>query len=43
MNALARILAWTLAVALVALPVVILFLYLQKYLVSGLTAGGVKG
>ncbi|MFM2042861.1 MAG: putative sugar transporter permease [Pseudomonadota bacterium] len=28
---------------IVSLPVVILFMYLQKYLVSGLTAGGVKG
>jgi len=28
---------------IVSLPVVILFLYLQKYLISGLTAGGVKG
>jgi arabinogalactan oligomer/maltooligosaccharide transport system permease protein len=28
---------------IVALPVVLLFLFLQKYLVSGLTAGGVKG
>ncbi len=28
---------------IVSIPVVILFLYLQKYLVSGLTAGGVKG
>jgi arabinogalactan oligomer / maltooligosaccharide transport system permease protein len=28
---------------IVSLPVVVLFLYLQKYLVSGLTAGGVKG
>jgi arabinogalactan oligomer/maltooligosaccharide transport system permease protein len=28
---------------IVALPVVVLFLFLQKYLVSGLTAGGVKG
>jgi arabinogalactan oligomer/maltooligosaccharide transport system permease protein len=28
---------------IVSVPVVILFLYLQKYLVSGLTAGGVKG
>jgi arabinogalactan oligomer/maltooligosaccharide transport system permease protein len=27
----------------VSIPVVALFLYLQKYLVSGLTAGGVKG
>jgi arabinogalactan oligomer / maltooligosaccharide transport system permease protein len=27
---------------IVSLPVVILFMYLQKYLVSGLTAGGVK-
>ena len=27
---------------IVPLPVVILFLYLQKYLVSGLTAGSVK-
>ena len=27
---------------IVSLPVVILFLYLQKYLVSGLTAGSVK-
>ncbi len=28
---------------IVAVPVVVLFLYLQKYLVSGLTAGSVKG
>ncbi|WP_205028217.1 sugar ABC transporter permease [Oleisolibacter albus] len=28
---------------IVSLPVIVLFLYLQKYLVSGLTAGGVKG
>ncbi len=28
---------------IVAIPVVFLFLYLQKYLVSGLTAGSVKG
>jgi arabinogalactan oligomer/maltooligosaccharide transport system permease protein len=28
---------------LVSVPVVALFMYLQKYLVSGLTAGGVKG
>ena len=28
---------------IVSIPVVILFLYLQKYLVSGLTAGSVKG
>ncbi len=28
---------------IVSLPVAALFLYLQKYLVSGLTAGGVKG
>ena len=28
---------------LVSIPVVVLFLYLQKYLVSGLTAGSVKG
>ena len=28
---------------IVSFPVVLLFLYLQKYLVSGLTAGGVKG
>ena len=28
---------------IVSIPVVALFLYLQKYLVSGLTAGGVKG
>ena len=28
---------------IILLPVVLLFLYLQKYLVSGLTAGGVKG
>ena len=28
---------------IISLPVVLLFLYLQKYLFSGLTAGGVKG
>ena len=28
---------------IVSIPVVVLFLYLQKYLVSGLTAGSVKG
>lgn len=28
---------------IVSIPVVILFLFLQKYLISGLTAGGVKG
>ena len=28
---------------IVSIPIVVLFLYLQKYLVSGLTAGGVKG
>ena len=28
---------------IVAIPVVALFLFLQKYLVSGLTAGRVKG
>ncbi len=28
---------------IVSIPVVFLFLFLQKYLVSGLTAGGVKG
>jgi len=28
---------------IVSIPVVCLFLFLQKYLVSGLTAGGVKG
>src|SRR5947209_8341054 len=28
---------------IVSIPVVLLFLYLQRYLVSGLTAGGVKG
>jgi arabinogalactan oligomer/maltooligosaccharide transport system permease protein len=28
---------------IVSLPIVALFLYLQKYLISGLTAGGVKG
>lgn len=28
---------------IVSIPVVVLFLYMQKYLVSGLTAGGVKG
>jgi arabinogalactan oligomer/maltooligosaccharide transport system permease protein len=28
---------------IVSIPIVFLFLYLQKYLVSGLTAGGVKG
>jgi arabinogalactan oligomer/maltooligosaccharide transport system permease protein len=28
---------------IIAIPVVVLFMYLQKYLVSGLTAGAVKG
>ncbi len=28
---------------IVSFPVVILFMVVQKYLVSGLTAGGVKG
>ncbi|MGB5550720.1 MAG: sugar ABC transporter permease, partial [Thermoanaerobaculia bacterium] len=28
---------------IVSIPVVLLFLFLQKYLVSGLTAGAVKG
>jgi arabinogalactan oligomer/maltooligosaccharide transport system permease protein len=28
---------------IVSIPVVFLFLFLQKYLVSGLTAGSVKG
>ncbi len=28
---------------IVSIPVVALFLFLQKYLVSGLTAGSVKG
>jgi len=26
-----------------AIPVVLLFLYLQKFIVGGITAGGVKG
>ena len=28
---------------MVSIPVVVLFMFLQKYLVSGLTAGAVKG
>jgi multiple sugar transport system permease protein len=28
---------------LATLPVVILFMFIEKYLVSGLTSGGVKG
>ena len=28
---------------LVALPVSLVYLYLQKYIISGLTIGGVKG
>jgi arabinogalactan oligomer/maltooligosaccharide transport system permease protein len=28
---------------IVAIPVVLLFMFLQRYLVSGLTAGAVKG
>jgi arabinogalactan oligomer/maltooligosaccharide transport system permease protein len=28
---------------IVSIPVVALFYYLQKYLIAGLTAGGVKG
>ena len=27
----------------ISLPILIIFLYVQKYMVSGLTAGGVKG
>ncbi len=37
---------WSLFAAgavLAAIPIVILFMYLQKYIVAGLTAGGVKG
>lgn len=37
---------WSLFAAgavLTAIPIVILFMFLQKYIVSGLTAGGVKG
>ena len=29
--------------AVAAVPIIALFMYLQRYIVSGLTAGGVKG
>lgn len=28
---------------LIALPIALLYVFLQKYLISGLTAGGTKG
>jgi arabinogalactan oligomer/maltooligosaccharide transport system permease protein len=28
---------------LAAIPIIVLFMFLQKYIVSGLTAGSVKG
>ena len=31
------------AAVVAAIPIIALFMYLQKYIVSGLTAGGVKG
>jgi len=31
------------AAALASLPVVLVYIYLHKYMVSGLTAGAVKG
>ena len=31
------------AAVIAAIPIIILFMYLQKYIVAGLTAGGVKG
>ena len=30
-------------VLLIALPIALLYIFLQKYLISGLTAGGTKG
>ena len=37
---------WSLFAAggvLAAIPIIALFMYLQRYIVAGLTAGGVKG
>jgi ABC-type maltose transport system permease subunit len=31
------------AVLMLAVPMIILFLFLQRYIISGLTAGAVKG
>ena len=41
--AMVAIVAYLAAAALASLPVVLVYIYLHKYMVGGLTAGAVKG